>query len=48
MTRIDSTAQIPGGDLESGLVAHQAYTVGGMHFRYGPSRLQENRGYCET
>ncbi len=40
MTRIDSTAQIPGGGPESGLVAHHAYTVGGVHFSYGPLRLQ--------
>ncbi len=40
MTRIDPTDQIPGGGLESGLVAHQAYTVGGVHFRYGPSCSQ--------
>lgn len=36
MTWIDQTAQTLGGGLELGLVAHHAYTVGGVHFRYGP------------
>ncbi|MBX3121126.1 MAG: ABC transporter ATP-binding protein [Fimbriimonadaceae bacterium] len=40
MTRIDHIAQTPAGDLESGLAAHQAYTVRGVHFRYGLSRPQ--------